>query len=148
MKTVSLYRPFNVERPVFDVEKFVDSFFGENGASFFNKASWKPAVDVIETKDSYIVEAELPGFEEKDVEVNVDNNTLTIESKLDKETGKKDNEKAFVIRERCVTHFSRSFKLPDNADTSAVEARFKNGLLELEIKKSAEAKKRIIQIGK
>ncbi|MDR0552255.1 MAG: Hsp20/alpha crystallin family protein [Spirochaetaceae bacterium] len=148
MKTLSLYHPFDMEKPLMDMERFVDSFFGEGARALGRNFVRFPAVDVMETNDSYVVEAELPGYEEKDIEVNVDNNTLTIESKSDAENEKTDAEHQYVIRERRRSQFSRSFRLPENADTDTVNAGFNNGLLRLEIKKRAEAKKRVIQIGK
>jgi HSP20 family protein len=150
MKTLSLYRPFDAERPIFDMERFVDSFFNTPGTrqhTFNRNVGRYPAVDVLETDDAYVLEAELPGFEEKDVEVNVDNNVLSIESRFVDDAEKKDGEKQFIIRERSTAQFSRSFKLPENADTESVGAAFKNGLLRMEIKKRAEAKKRVIHIG-
>jgi HSP20 family molecular chaperone IbpA len=149
MKTLSLYRPFDAERPLFDMERFVDSFLNTAHPHALGRNVGRyPAVDVLETDDAYVLEAELPGFEEKDVEVNVDNNVLSIESRFVDGAEDKGGEKQFIIRERSTAQFSRSFKLPENADTEAVEAVFKNGLLRMEIKKRAEAKKRVIQIGK
>jgi HSP20 family protein len=148
MKTLSLYHPFNGENSLLDMERFVDSFFGEGVRALGRNLGRFPAVDVVETNDAYLVEVELPGYAEKDIEVNVDNKTLTIESRLDNESEKEDTEKQYIIRERRCSQFSRSFRLPENADTDAVDAGFKDGLLRLEIKKRAEAQKRVIQIGK
>ena len=149
MKTVTMYHPFGTERPLLDIEHFVDSFFNMDGSKSFARNFVRfPAVDVVETNDAYIVEAELAGYEEKDIEINIDNNTLTIESCIDKDSGKQENENRYIVRERHISQFSRSFKLPENADADAVNAEFKNGLLSLKINKRSEAKKRVIQIGK
>jgi HSP20 family protein len=83
----------------------------------------------------------------EDVSVNLDGGTVTIESKKDETVEKKDKkEKAFVLRERRSRSFSRSFKLPENADPDAISASFKNGLLTLTIGKRTEAQKKTIQI--
>jgi HSP20 family protein len=91
-----------------------------------------------------VLEAELPGFAMEDVSVNLDGGTVTIESKKDETVEKKD--KTFVLRERRSRTFSRSFKLPENADPDAISASFKNGLLTLTIGKRTEAQKKTIQI--
>jgi HSP20 family protein len=148
MKTVTLYRPSVLENALSDFDRYMDSFWGDSFLSpsdrIFNRL---PAVDVRETDKAYVLEADLPGFEEKDVEVHLDNNTLIIESQ--KEDEKKEEKKgSYVIRERRSSAFSRSFRLPENADPEGITASFKNGVLSLEIKKRAEAQKRVIQIGK
>jgi HSP20 family protein len=104
-------------------------------------------VDVRETEKADILDMELPGYDEKSVEVHVDGGNLFIESRLDESREKKDkSEETYVLRERRVNSFSRSFKLPENADPESVTASFGNGILSLEIGKRAEARKRTIQI--
>jgi HSP20 family protein len=108
-----------------------------------------PAVDIQETENGYVMEMELPGYDEKNIEVHVDGSSLTISSRdEDTREEKKNNENAgtYILRERKSSSFSRSFKLPENADPEAVSAAFKNGILSLNIKKRAEAQKRTIQI--
>ena len=159
MKTVTLYRPFTIDKALEDFDRYVDSFFGESPLTPALSGS-VPAVDVRETEGSYRLEAELPGYDEKNIQVHVDGNVLTIASKKEAardgtEPGhsgdadehadvKKDR---FIVRERRSASFSRSFRLPENADTASISAVFKNGLLNLEIKKRPEAQKRVIEIG-
>ena len=145
MKNVSVYRPMNV------VDQLMESFFDSSLASTLASVSANPAlnklplVDVMETADSYIVEAELPGFDEKQIGVQVEGGKLTIESIRNDE--KEDNKTCtYLIRERRRISFSRSFTLPENADTDSVSAVFKNGILTLEIKKRAETARRHIEI--
>ena len=103
----------------------------------------------MENENSFILEADLPGFDEKDIEIRVDSNCLTIESKKEEESASKtDDGRDYLIRERRSSSFSRSFKLPENADLEGISASFKNGILTMEINKKEEAKKRIIQITK
>jgi HSP20 family protein len=151
MKTVSLYRP--IENAMSDFNRYLESFFESPLASLTaGDRTNIPAVDVQETDNSYVVEAELPGFEEKNIQVHVDGGRLTIESLRDEESEKAEKggqkqDKNYLIKERRHMEFSRSFKLPENADTESVEAVFKNGILSLEIKKQAEsARKRLIKI--
>jgi len=149
MKTLTLYRPGALENALNGFDRYMDSFFGDNFLSpserIFNRL---PSVDVRETENSYILEAELPGFEEKDILVRLDGSNLTIESKKVEEKKDDENEKSgnYLIRERRVSTFSRSFKLPENADNEGINASFKNGILSMEIKKKAEAQTRLIQI--
>jgi HSP20 family protein len=146
MKTVTLYRPTVLENTLSGFDRYMNSFFGNNALTpsdrIFNRL---PAVDVRETEKSYILEAELPGYTEKEIEVHLDNSTLTIESKRDEEK-KEEKHETYMIRERRYSSFSRSFKLPENADSEGISASFKNGVLTLEIKKRAETQKKVIQI--
>ncbi|MDR2536620.1 MAG: Hsp20 family protein [Treponema sp.] len=156
MKTVTLYRPSVLENAFHDFDRYMGSFLGESslssGARVFSRL---PAVDIRETNCAYLLEAELPGYDETNIQVHVNGGVLTIESKQDEES-KEAAEKpepstaggAYVIRERRQASFSRSFKLPENADTEQIAAAFKNGVLSLEIKKRAEAQKRVIHIEK
>jgi HSP20 family protein len=148
MKTVTLYRPSVLENALSDFDRYMDSCFGDSFLSpadrIFNRL---PAVDVRETDKAYVLEADLPGFEEKDVEVRLDNNALTIESKKEDEQKEAKNG-SYMIQERRSSSFSRSFRLPENADPEGITASFKNGVLSLEIGKRAEAQKRIIRINR
>jgi HSP20 family protein len=148
MKAVTLYRPAVLENALSEFDRCMDSFFGDNFLTpsdrIFNRL---PRVDVRETEKAYVMEAELPGYDEKDIEVHLDNNTLTIESKKEEKQEEK-QEGAYLLQERRSSSFSRSFKLPENADPEGIKAAFKNGILSLEITKRAEARKRIIQISK
>jgi HSP20 family protein len=155
MKAVTLYRPMTIENALNDFDHYMESFFGESPlAPALRNYSTEPAVDIRETADAYELAAELPGYDEKNIEVHVDGGVLTIETKKEEKAERnvspeKDGnaaEERYVIRERRSASFSRSFKLPENADMEAITANFKNGLLCLEIKKRAEAKKRVIQI--
>jgi len=154
MKTVSLYRPRVLENALSDFDRYMESFFGDNFVNpsdrIFNRV---PAVDVRENEKGYILEADLPGFDEKDIEIRLDGNNLIISSRKAEEKNSGDaanggQEGNYLIRERRYTSFSRSFRLPENANPEAISASFKNGILSLEIGKRAEAQQRVIQITK
>ncbi|MDR0411019.1 MAG: Hsp20/alpha crystallin family protein [Treponema sp.] len=146
MKTVALYRPNLMD----EFDHYMESFFGnmpiKSAASLLSRGLDFPAVDLRETDTSYLLDAELPGYDEKDIEVRVDSNKLTIESKQVKAETTEKEESNYIIHERRRNTFSRIFQLPDNADSDAISATFKNGVLSLEIKKQTESQKRIIQI--
>ena len=107
-----------------------------------------PKVDVKETKDSYDMYMDLPGMDENDVNVELDHNVLKIssvrtENKEDK-GDKSEKEGKYLIRERRMTSFSRSFTLPEDVDGSKISATFKNGILALTMPRtSAPAPKKI-----
>jgi len=150
MKTLAMYRPNSIQNALSDFDRYFESFFGDSllapAARMLNHI---PAVDIQETESGYVMEMELPGYDEKNIEVHVDGSSLTISSKNEEaREEKKNNESAgtYILRERKINSFSRSFKLPENADSEAVSAAFKNGILCLNIKKRAETQKRTIQI--
>ena len=105
-----------------------------------------PAADVYETTDEFVVELEAPGFEEKELGVEVSDHTLTVtgERKLTKEG----EDKTFRRRERLEHTFVRRFELPVDADTEHVKASFTKGVLELHAPKVPTATPRKIEIAK
>ena len=114
----------------------------------FTRTTSLPKVDVKETKDSYDMYMDLPGMDENDVNVELDHNVLKIssvrtENKEDK-GDKSEKEGKYLIRERRMTSFSRSFTLPEDVDGSKISATFKNGILALTMPRtSAPAPKKI-----
>lgn len=110
-----------------------------------------PKVDVTQSKDSYILEMDLPGRSENDVNLELDQNVLTIssvkETNEEKNLDKKDDssdESKWIIKERHTSSFSRRFTLPDDIDSENVKATFKNGVLNITIpRKALAAPKRI-----
>lgn len=109
-----------------------------------NEASWLPAVDLAQTPESFRVTVDLPGLRREDINLTVENNTLTLsgERKFEKtEAGPH-----FDRIERAYGKFSRTFHLPTNVDNTKVEASFENGVLTVEIPKAETAKSRQIDI--
>jgi HSP20 family protein len=98
-----------------------------------------PAVDMVEKDSAYEITAELPGMEEKDVEVTLVNDELTI--KGEKQEEEKETRKGFHLHERRFGSFERRFALPESVDTDKVEAHFKKGLLTVTLPKKPEAQK-------
>jgi HSP20 family protein len=98
-----------------------------------------PAVDVAETEKSYEITAELPGLDEKHVEVKVANGGLTI--KGEKQEEKEEKKKGYYLHERHFGSFERSFHIPDGVDVEKIEAIFKKGVLKVTLPKKPEAQK-------
>lgn len=107
--------------------------------------SYVPAFDVKETKDAYVFTADLPGVEEKDLELSVTGNRLTISGKREEE--KREESDRWYTYERSYGSFSRSFALPDGTDLDHVEAELKNGVLTVHVPKKPEVKPRKILLG-
>jgi HSP20 family protein len=98
-----------------------------------------PAVDVAETDKVYELTAELPGLTEKDIEVKLINDELTVRG--EKQEEKEEKEKDYYISERRYGKFERSFRLPEGVDSDKIEASFQNGVLKVTLPKTLEAKK-------
>jgi HSP20 family protein len=103
-----------------------------------------PAVDVAETDKAYEITAELPGLEEKNIEVKLANGVLSI--KGEKQEEKEEKEKDYYRRERSFGSFERSFQVPDDVEENEIEASFKNGVLSVTLPKSAAAQKQAKKI--
>lgn len=107
-------------------------------------SAWMPPVDIADDADRISVTAELPGFKEEDVKVELQGDVLTISGERRRESEKKDRDYRRV--ERSYGQFRRSFTLPASVDRENVKANFSDGLLKLELPKKPEARPRQIPI--
>jgi HSP20 family protein len=105
---------------------------------------WSPAVDIYETENELVLKADLPDVDLKDVDVRVENLTLTISG--ERKFEKSGNEKGFHRIERSYGNFTRSFAVPNTFDTENIAASFKNGVLTVKLPKKEAAKPRTIKI--
>jgi HSP20 family protein len=103
-----------------------------------------PAADMYETETELVVELDVPGFEEKELALEVSDSTLIIKGERTKE--REEKEKSFYLHERLEKHFERRFKLPPEADLDHIQATFHTGVLEVHVPKVEEAKARKIEI--
>ncbi len=137
-------------RSAFDValdSVFRDVFNGVPTWETTTSARGFPAVNAWEDEKAFHVEAELPGFEEKDVTVTVLGNELRLEGRHEEKREEKDAEKTKVhYRERYTGEFSRVLRFPIDLDEGKIEARFKNGLLTVTLPKAAAALPRKIEV--
>jgi HSP20 family protein len=146
---VSALRPFESLRR--EVDRLFEDFAGGIWRSPFGRSSfdfepgWRstsamgvvPAVDVTETDKAYEVKAELPGIDEKNVEVKVTDGVLTI--KGEKQEEKEEKKKDYYLSERSFGSFQRTFQIPNGVDLDKIEANFKKGVLTVTLPKSTEA---------
>lgn len=106
--------------------------------------AWAPAVDIYETENELVIKADLPDMNEKDLDIRVENNMLTIrgERKFEQKV-KEDN---YLRIERTYGSFSRSFSLPNTVSTEGIKAEYKNGVLTVEMLKRAESKPKQVKV--
>ena len=118
---------------LFDFDNLFNDFFESSSDRF-------PPVDVFETENSYVIEAEVPGYNENDIKIYCKNKILTISS----DAVEKKREEGFITEEIALPAFSRSFQLPDDANEDDVSASSANGILTITIsKKEKKEPKRI-----
>lgn len=137
-------------RELEDVSSRLNRIFGrplgrtELSNEMLAMVDWTPSADISETDTAYLIKAEIPGVKKEDVKVTIQDGILTIQGERKMEKEEKD--KKFHRVERSYGSFMRSFRLPDDADESAVKAEFKDGMLNVTLTKSAKAKPKSINV--
>jgi HSP20 family protein len=134
--------------PATALSELIDDFFGSTELSRPNRelvATRWPEVDVVEDEKSYLLRADMPGLEKKDISVTVENGVLSISGEK-KEERKEQKDGRFTYYERSYGKFNRSFNLPEHVDAEHIEANYKNGVLELKINKTEKAKPKEIEV--
>ena len=123
---------------------FRESYSPEGPEEALTTTSFAPPVDIYEDEHNITLKIEVPGIDEKDMDVRIDNNTLTLhgERKIEKE----EKEENFRRVERQYGSFTRSFTLPSSVDTGQVSANYDNGVLKIKLAKKAEAKPKQIKV--
>ena len=140
------WRPFGGELSSLrqEMDRLWDRFVGELPLARRISGEWSPTVDVSEAKDNFIIEAELPGIDEKDVSVTISGDVLTIKGEKKKEEEEKDEH--HYRAERYYGSFQRSFQLPNSVKADKIEADFEKGILKVTLPKVEEAKKKEVKI--
>jgi HSP20 family protein len=126
------------------MNRLFDVAFGGRGGEGMLDTSWNPAVDVFEEGDRYHVHVDLPGMKRDDIEITVQGDTLMISGEKKRETETKEED--FYRAERYYGKFSRSLTLPASVDASKIDAKYKDGVLEVLIPKTEEARPRQIKV--
>ena len=117
-----------------ELDRVFDSFWRGFGMPTSQAPrAFAPRMDVTETETEYRIEAELPGLAEKDIAVTLENGVLTLTGERREELEKEDEKRGFRHRETFRGRFERSLALPDDADEKGVSAKYKNGVLTVEI---------------
>jgi HSP20 family protein len=127
-----------------EINRLFDMTIGRPPFEGWELSEWGPAVDVYEENDKVIVEAQLPGMTDKDVDVSIVDNTLAIKGERKKEEERK--EENYYRRETAYGAFHRSIPLPAAVASEGGKASFKDGLLKVEMPKTEKAKPKQIQV--
>jgi HSP20 family protein len=135
-----------------DIDRMFGGFFERRLRPFWPERWWpsigvelgKPAVDLYEEKDDIVVKAELPGMEKDNIEVNLSANRLTI--KGEKKQEEEIKKEGYYRSERSYGSFVRTLELPREVQTDKVKAAFKDGILEIRLPKTEEAKRKEIKV--
>ncbi|MDY0131107.1 MAG: Hsp20/alpha crystallin family protein [Desulforegulaceae bacterium] len=129
------------------INRMFDDAFSRMEPSEMEEGSmgaWRPSTDIYETENSIIIEAELAGLKKEDVDVEVNDNVLSI--KGEKKTETEENNENYYRRERVSGKFHRAFTLPMDVDVEKISAKFKDGVLVLDIPKPEEKKPKKINV--
>lgn len=152
-KALAPWRPLSMDMTRWEsqMDRMMEDFFGRTMRPWF-PTRWlrgdgeiaAPVVDVYEEKDEVVVKAELPGLEKSDIEVNISDSELTL--KGEKKQEQEIKEENFHRRERSYGAFLRTVELPSDVQADKVKASFKNGVLEVRVPKTEEAKTKTIKV--
>lgn len=139
------YEPWTV---VNRLHQTLDHFFNEAlsapEASSLPSVSWVPRVDIHEEKDRFVVLADVPGVDPKDIDITAENGVLTVRG--ERKSEKRETENGFERLERVTGTFLRRFTLPEGANTEQIKAKQTNGVLEVSIPKTPVVQPRRISI--
>jgi HSP20 family protein len=129
--------------PLANLRMFEDAFSRLLSEPSSNRP-WTPAVDIYETENELVLKADLPEVNQKEIDVRVENQTLTISGSRNFE--KSEDKKGYHRIERSYGNFLRSFAIPNTFDTENIKAEFHNGVLSLALAKKEAAKPRQVKI--
>jgi HSP20 family protein len=145
MTVLTRWEPFREFATLQDrMNRLFRESYNEGRDESLTTTSFAPAVDVYEDEHKVTLKIEVPGIEEKDIDVRVENNTLTVhgERKIEKE----EKEENYRRVERQYGSFTRTFTLPQTVDTENVSANYDKGVLKISLPKKAEAKPKQIKV--
>jgi HSP20 family protein len=144
-KELAPWRPFSELSSLRrEMDRLWDSFFGERPLARMWEREWAPFLDVSETKDNFVVKAEVPGIDAKNIDISLTGDVLTI--KGEKKQEKEEKEEAYHLVERNYGTFSRSVRLPAEVESAKIKTSYKNGILTVTLPKSERVKAKEIKI--
>jgi HSP20 family protein len=145
MTVLTRFEPFRELTTLQDrMNRLFRDTYGDGRDEALTTSNFAPPVDVYEDEHNITLKVEVPGIEEKDIDVRIENNTLTVhgERKFEKE----EKEENFRRVERQYGSFTRSFTLPTTVDADKVQAHYDKGILKVQLAKKAEAKPKQIKV--
>ena len=128
-----------------EVDSIFDRFFGRTSSGGGSTlAVWSPQTDLVETDEDFRLHLDVPGMSTEDININLQNRTLTVNGERTSE--RTDEGEEFVRVERAFGSFHRTFTLPEAVDADSIEASYDNGVLTITVPKTAESTRRQIEI--
>ncbi len=127
-----------------NIDRLFDNFLNSDLRLSDEVSTVYPVVNIEETESEYLISAELPGMEKKDIHISLENNILALSG--EKKSESKSEEKNFHRYERSYGKFYRSFELPHSVDREKIDASYKNGVLNISLPKAEEAKPKQIEV--
>jgi HSP20 family protein len=121
-----------------EMDRLLERFFETDGGELESVGEWRPKIDLTETKDAVVVKAEIPGVEQRDIQVSLQEGALTI--KGEKQREKEEKADRYHRVERSYGSFMRSLRLPTAVEGEKVTATFKDGVLTVTLPKAPTAK--------
>jgi HSP20 family protein len=127
------------------MNRLFDDFFGDGSwPGLWTRSEWTPAIDVSESEEELVVQAEVPGISRDDLEITVTGNTLTLRG--EKKEQREEKQGSVHREERSYGSFTRTIGLPSSVDPGRVDAGMKDGVLRIRIAKKEEAKPRQVEV--
>ena len=131
-----------------EMNRLFNTFFepagGTNGSSPSTGRRWVPAMDLVESEDEFVLRADLPGLSENDVNIELEDNVLTVSG--ERKAEHEERKEGYYRVERASGQFSRSLTLPEGIDPDSIRANFENGVLEVRIPKPEARKPKTVEI--
>jgi HSP20 family protein len=144
-KELTPWRPFgelsSLRR---EMDRLWENFFGERPLGRIWEREWAPSLDMSETKDNYVVKAEVPGIDAKHIDISLTGDVLTIKGEKSQEKEEKEEDHHLV--ERSYGSFSRSVRIPAEVESNKIKASYKNGILAITLPKSEKVKAKEVKI--
>jgi len=146
MMNITRYSPWPAQGPNLpeEIKQVFERFFGDADSSSVVTSQWTPRVDIKEEANRFVILADIPGVEPKDIDISMDKGILSI--KGERRSEKKEETDRFSRIERSYGAFHRRFALPDSADPDQISATGRNGVLEISIPKRPETTPRKIEV--
>jgi len=144
-KELTPWRPFgelsSLRR---EMDRLWENFFGERPLGRIWEREWAPSLDMSETKDNYVVKAEVPGIDAKHIDISLTGDVLSIRG--EKKQEKEEKEEDYHLVERNYGSFSRSVRIPAEVESNKIKASYKNGILTITLPKSEKVKAKEVKI--
>jgi len=141
-------RPSRVDGGLLDIPRSVDELFNRFWGGLTSNArtqqAWRPAIDILETPQAYVMHAEIPGINPDDIDVTLAGETVTIRG--EKQLPEKLDDQTWYMSERIPGHFERCFTLPAAVSADDIEAEAHNGVLTVKVMKAQEAQPHRIKV--